>query len=113
MISAKELSDISFERLKNALAYVKKNLIDSIMYLTVDSLIYINNIITGSNNITLRKVNVKPCLYDKINIDKDLIKDILYQLADQFSERKINHRDFYCTLLNNMHPFYDGNRKDM
>ena len=28
-------------------------------------------------------------------IDKDLIEDKLYQLIDQFNERKINHRDFY------------------
>ena len=28
-------------------------------------------------------------------IDKDLIEDKLYQLIDQFNERKINRRDFY------------------
>ena len=33
---------------------------DDGIYLTVDSLIEINNIITASSNITLRKVNVKP-----------------------------------------------------
>ena len=47
------------------------------MYLTVDSLIDINNIKTGSNNITLRKVNVKPYGYDILYTDKDLIKDKL------------------------------------
>ena len=43
------------------LAYIKNNLIDSNgdIYLTIDSLIEINNI-TGSNNITLRKVIAKP-----------------------------------------------------
>ena len=35
------------------------------MYLTFGSVVDINNIITGSNNITLRKVNVKPYGYDK------------------------------------------------
>ena len=44
------------------------------MYLTVDSLIDINNIITGWNNITLRKVNVKQCGYNKMYMDKDLIE---------------------------------------
>ena len=39
------------------------------MYLTVDSLIDINVIITGSNNLALRKVNVKPCGYDKMYMD--------------------------------------------
>ena len=33
------------------------------MYLTIDSFIDLSNIITVSNNITLRKVNVKPCGY--------------------------------------------------
>ena len=44
------------------LAYIKNNLIDSNgddIYLTIDSLIEINNII-GSNNITLRNVIAKP-----------------------------------------------------
>ena len=45
------------------------------MYLTVDSLIQINNIITGSNNITLRKLNVKPNRFDKVYMDKELIGD--------------------------------------
>ena len=42
-------------------------------------------------------------------MDKDLIEDKLYQLIDQFSERKINHSDFYFVLLDDIHPFYDGN----
>ena len=41
------------------------------MYLTVDSLIDINNIITGSKNFTLTKVNVKPYGYDKMYMYKD------------------------------------------
>ena len=67
------------------------------MYLTVDSLTYINNITTGSNDITPRKVNVKPYWCNKIHMDKDLIEDKLCQLIDQ--------------LLDNIHPFYDGNGK--
>ena len=65
------------------------------MYLTI---------ITGSNNMTLRKVNVRPRGYNKMCIYKDLIEDNLYQLLDQFNERKINHIHFYFTLLNNIHP---------
>ena len=70
LVSEKELSDINFKRLKNVLVYIKNNLIDSNdnIYLTVDSLIDINNMITGSNNMTLRKVHVKPCGYDKMYI---------------------------------------------
>ena len=54
----------------------------------------INNIITGFNDITLRKV--KPNKYDKMYMDKDLIEDKLHEIIDQFNERKINDRDFFC-----------------
>ena len=76
---------------------MKNNLIDSDnnMYLTVDSLIDINNIITGLNNIILRKGNVKPHECDKIYMDKDLIEDKLYQLIDRFNEIKIILRDSF------------------
>ena len=59
---------------------MKNNLIDSDcgMYLTVDSLIKINDIITGSNNITFWKVNVKSYGFDKIYMDKELTEDKLY-----------------------------------
>ena len=61
------------KRLQRDLVYIENNLIDSDggMYLTVDSLIEINNIITGSNNITLRKVNVKPYGFHKMYMDKE------------------------------------------
>ena len=56
LISEKGLGDINFERLRKALIYVKNNLIDfdsgNNMYLTVDSLIVKNNIITSSSNNT-------------------------------------------------------------
>ena len=78
------------------------------MYWTVDSLIEINNI-TGSNNINFRKVNVKPYGFNKMYMDKELIEDTLYQIIDQFNERKITSTEFYSILLNKIHPFYDGN----
>ena len=59
--SEKELSDINFERLKKSAIYIKIIDFDD-MYLAVDSLIDINNITTGLNNITLGKVNVKDTL---------------------------------------------------
>ena len=67
------------ERLKKALTYIKNNLIDSDynMHLTVESLIdrnnkNRNNIVTSSNNITLRKVilnhmDMVICIWIKIN----------------------------------------------
>ena len=69
-----------------------------------------SSIITGLNNITLRKVNVKPYGYDTMYMDKALIEDKVYQLIDQLHERKLIHKDFYFALLDNIHPFYDGSR---
>ena len=42
--------------------FIENNFIDSDggMYLTVESLIEANNILSGPSNFTLRKVNVKP-----------------------------------------------------
>ena len=45
------------------------------MHLTVPSLIYINNLVTSLIDITLRNVNVRPYGYDKMCVDKDLVKD--------------------------------------
>ena len=73
------------------MVYIKNNLIDSDgwLYMTADSLTEINSILTGSNNITLRKVNVKPYGFDKMHIDKAMIEVKLYQIIDQFNARKI------------------------
>ena len=93
--------------LQKALVYIEYNLIDSDggMYLIVDCLIEINNIMTGSNNITLRKVNVKPYRFDKVYMDKELIEDKLYQIMDQFNERKNTSSKFYSIFFNKIHPF--------
>ena len=79
------------------------------MCLTVDSLIEINNIITHSNGITLRKVNLKLCGFGKMYTNKELIEEKLYEIIDQFNERKITSTRFYSILLNKICPFYDGN----
>ena len=87
--------------MQEALVYIKNNLIDTDggMYLTVVSLIEMNNIITGSDNITLRKVNASH-IFDTMYMDKELIEDKLYQIIDQFNERKITSTKFYSILLN-------------
>ena len=84
LISEKEFTDINCDTQKN-------NLIDSVgnMYLTVDSLTQINDIITGSNNITLRKVKVETYGFAKRYMYKDLIEAKPYQIMDQFNEKQI------------------------
>ena len=84
---------------------------DGNMCLTVYSLIEINNIITGSNNITLRKVSLKPYGFHKTYMNKDLIEDRLYPIINQFSERKFTPVKFYSILLKEIQLFYDGNSR--
>ena len=64
------------------------------MYLTDDSSIEINNIIINSNNIILRKVNVKPYRFNKMYMDKILREDKLYEIIAQTNERKITSKSF-------------------
>ena len=33
---------------------------------------------------------------------------MLYQVIDQFNEKKVFPKKIYSILLNEMHPFYDG-----
>ena len=68
LISENDFTETNYKRLEKALVYIENNLIDSDggMYLTIESLIEINNILTGSNNITLWKVKVKPYGSDKM-----------------------------------------------
>lgn len=66
---------------------MKHNLVDSNdnMHLIVDSLIDINNILPGWNNINLRN---KSYGYEKMCLSKDLIESKLYHLIGQFNERQ-------------------------
>ena len=82
---------------------------DGDLLLTLDSLITLNNIITGSNNLSLRFVNVKPAFYKKQYLDFTKIEFELYKLVDLFNDRYITNRQFYHTFLNEIHPFLDGN----
>ena len=69
LISEKELSNINFERFDNNFFDSDNNI-----YLTADSLIDINKIITALNNINRRKVNVKSNVYDKMYIEEHFIE---------------------------------------
>ena len=58
----KEITKDNFFWMVKAYKYIQRELIstDGDLFLTVDSLITLNNIITNSNNIFLRYINVKP-----------------------------------------------------
>ena len=51
----------------------------------------LNNITADSKNLFLRDVNVKPAGFDKMYLDKTIIEPALYQLVDEFNERKVTH----------------------
>ena len=93
LISKKQFVETEYQRLKKHWLISKNNLIDSNnnMYLKIGSLIKISNLILGSHNVTLRKVHVKPYGFDKMYIDKYK----LFQIIDQFNERKITSVNFY------------------
>ena len=84
------------------------NRFDYGIYLTVDFLIEINNIITVSYYITLKKVNVKLYELDKMYMDEDLTEDKT-NILDELNEREITSTKIISTLLNKIHPFYDSN----
>ena len=95
-----EFNDRNYLLMKSAIEYKNNCLTDKNgdLYLTVDSLITLNNIITGSRNISLRSINVKPAGYNKAYMDKFLIKPALYRLVDEFNERKLTHKQF-CNIF--------------
>ena len=98
-------------RMKYACDFKNQELIneDGDLFLTVDSLITINNSITGSHNIHLRHFNVKPAGYNKQYMDTSRIEVELYRLIDQWNHRRITPRDFWDVFLDKIHPFADGN----
>ena len=60
------------------------------MHLTGNSLIEIKTRITGSNNINLIKVNVKPYGSDKMYMENDLILDNLYEKHNNSMKGKLD-----------------------
>ena len=52
-------------------------------------MVKINNIITGSNDIPLINFNLKPYRFNIMYMEKDLIEDKLYQMINQFIEKKL------------------------
>ena len=98
-------------RMKYACDFKNHELInkDGDLFLTVDSLIRINNIITNSHNLHLRRHNVKPAGYNKQYMDESRIEIELYSLVDKFNNRRIMPSIFCNTFLEKIHPFADGN----
>ena len=75
-----EFTNHNYDLMQAALEYGNAYLKDKNgeLFLTVNSLITLNNIITNSNNLYLTDVNVKPAGFDKMYLDKTLIEPALY-----------------------------------
>ena len=102
LLEESEFTNHNYELMQSALEYRNTYLIDKNgkLFLTVDSLTTLNNIITDSQNLFLRDVNVKPAGFDKIHLDKTLIEPALYELVEQFNERKFTCNQFSNIFLN-------------
>ena len=105
LIDEKELTATNLERLIQACIYKDTELLttENDLLLTIDSLITLNNIVTGSHNLSLRLVNVRPAFHKKQYMDFTKIEFELYKLVD--NDRYITIRQLYDTFLNEIHPF--------
>ena len=105
-----KINNQNIQTLLEAALFVRNHLLtkDGILFLTVDSLISINNIITKSKNHTLRKCEVKPVGYNYQYMESTKIEDELYRLVDCFNEKRLPESDF-CRRFLEIHSFKDGN----
>ena len=106
LIEEDKFNDVNLYYMQLALKYKNRYLTNKHgnLFLTVDSLIHLNNIITGSNNMGLRNVNVKPVYYCKTYMEQ-----ALYTLVDNFNDQIISKKDFCEIFLDRIHLFRDGN----
>ena len=107
----KEYSNLNYFHMKTALDYEEKYLQnkEGDMFLTVNFLIEVINLILVKNNTELRKVNVKPAGYaTSPYFPWWCVESSLYILLDEFNERRITNRVF-CDCFMEIHPFLDKN----
>ena len=102
----KEYNHLNYYNMKKALDYKKRYLHDEEgdMFLTVDSLIELNNLRLGKYRTELRKIDVKPAGYAIIfnpYFPWWCVETILYILLDNFNERRITNREFCDRFLGN------------
>ena len=107
----KEYNDLNYFNMKTVLDYKEKYLQnkEGDMFLKVDSLIEVNNVILGKNNTESRKLNVKPAGYPTNRyFPWWCVESSLYIFLDEFNKRRLTIRDF-CDHFMEIHPFLDGN----
>ena len=104
-------SPLNLLRMRSANNFKKQYLMNvhGNLFLTVDSLIRLNNIVTGSQYMGLRTCDVKPAGVRKWYMSINKIEPALYGLVDNFNDRKITPRQFCMVFFDEIHPFVDRN----
>ena len=78
------------------------------LFLTLDSLIEMNNLVLGQNNSSLRLCQVKPAGFDFEYMHFTEIASKLQVLIDKFNDRFVSKKNF-VTEFWTINPFLDGN----
>ena len=107
----KEEDEFNFENamiMKYAHNFKNQELInkDGDLFLSIDSLIRINNITTNSHNLHLRRDNFKPADYNKRYMDVSRVEAELNSLVDKFNDRSITPKAFCNTFSDKSQSYY-------
>ena len=78
------------------------------LFLTLDSIIEVNNIILNKKNQSLRKWQIKPVGFNFEYMHFSKIEQQLQILIDNYNDRMISKKEFLNLFLS-IHPFLDGN----
>ena len=105
-----ELTAVNYMRLCEAWDLKKHymNNEEGDLFLTLDSSIELNNIITSKKNNGLRVINVKPAGHNCMYMHYNNINFALQILIDNYNDRRITKTEFFKRFLE-IHPFEDGN----
>ena len=110
LIEEGEFNEVNLNRL--TLAYIFKKIFlttsDNDLYLTLDSLIEINDLIINKHNQNLRQTQVRLSGYNFQYMHFSKININLQSLIDRFNDRQLTKTAFVKEFLN-IHPFLDGN----
>ena len=110
LIEEGEFNEVNLNRLTLVYIFKKKNLTtsDNDLYLTLDSLIEINDLIINKHNQNLRQTQVRLSGYNFQYMHFSKININLQSLIDRFNDRQLTKTAFVKEFLN-IHPFLDGN----
>ena len=110
LIEEGEFNEVNLRRLTPAYIFKKTFLTTSNnnLYLTLDSLIEINNIILNKHTQKLRQTQVKPLAYNFQYMHFSKIETNLQSLIDRFNDRQLTKTKFLKEFLD-IHPFLDSN----